>query len=406
VSDHFSGPRAIAGPAGDICDFYAFPSPERAGHLVLVMNVVPMATEKSAFSDGLVYRFRLRPLSIDRQRRSFPFGPEQSELVFACGFDAPEADTSRDPVTQSGWCCLPSGESAWFVVNEPRGGKIQGLRVWAGLRSDPFFIDLMAYFGSVKSGQLAFKPEGTNGLAGMNVLSIVVELDAKFLLQGGRGPLFGAVAETVVAGKLPIRIERVGRPEIKNVLMAFKEFDQVNHDLEVRDLYNLEDAFHMSKDYRGAYRARMNANLPVLDRLDGKIDWPLGRDGSHPLTELLLADYLVLDISKPYAATSYFEIESALLQGRAHQTCGGRSLNEDVMDTIYTLLINGGNGPRISQGLGGPTVPASDVFPFLAPPNPPPTPEQLAFVATLTGRGPPEHGHEHEHHESREKALR
>ena len=33
-----------------------------------------------------------------------------------------------------------------------------------------------------------------------------------------------------------------------------KEFDQVNRDLEIRDLYNLEDAFHMSKDYRGAYR--------------------------------------------------------------------------------------------------------------------------------------------------------
>jgi Domain of unknown function (DUF4331) len=403
VSDHFSGPRALAGPAGDICDFYAFPSPERPGHLVLVMSVLPMATESSAFSDGLVYRFRLRPLSIDRQRRSFPFGPERSEVVFACGFDAPEVDGSRGHAIQDGWCALPSGKTAWFGVNDPRGGKIEGLRVWAGLRSDPFFIDLLAYFGSVKSGQLAFKREGTNALAGMNVLSIVVEIDSKLLLQGTRGPLFGAIAETVVAGKLPIRIERVGRPEIKNVLMAFKEFDQVNHDLEVRDLYNLEDAFHMSKDYRGVYRARMNANLPVLDRLDGKIDWPPGQDGSHPLTELLLADYLVLDVSKPFAADSYFEIESALLQGRPHRSCGGRSLNEDVMDTIYTLLITGGNGPRISQGLNGPTVPASDVFPFLAPPNPPPTPEQLAFVAALTGREPHDH-HDHGDHHSDPRA--
>ena len=35
MSDHFSGPRALAGPAGDICDVYTFPSPERPGHLVL-----------------------------------------------------------------------------------------------------------------------------------------------------------------------------------------------------------------------------------------------------------------------------------------------------------------------------------------------------------------------------------
>lgn len=82
------------------------------------------------------------------------------------------------------------------------------------------------------------------------------------------------VGETVVAGKLPIRVERFGRPEIKNVIMSMKEFDQVNCDLEIRDLYNLEDAFHMRKEYCGTYRARLNANLAVFDLLDGKIDWP------------------------------------------------------------------------------------------------------------------------------------
>jgi hypothetical protein len=113
----------------------------------------------------------------------------------------------------------------------------------------------------------------------------------------------------VVAGELSIRIERFGRPEIKNFILQFKEFDQVNRDLEVRDLYNLEDAFHMSKDYGGAYRARMHANLAMYDRLDGKTDWPLGPDGAHPLTELLLADYLVVDVTKPYSDDSFFEIE-------------------------------------------------------------------------------------------------
>lgn len=51
--------------------------------------------------------------------------------------------------------------------------------------------------------------------------------------------------------------------------MSMKQFDQVNRDLEVRDLYNLEDVFHMSKDYGGAYRARLHANLALFDRLDG-----------------------------------------------------------------------------------------------------------------------------------------
>ena len=63
MSDHISGPRALADPIADITDVYAFPSPEHAGHLVLVENTLPFAQPSALFSDGLVYRFRLRPLT-------------------------------------------------------------------------------------------------------------------------------------------------------------------------------------------------------------------------------------------------------------------------------------------------------------------------------------------------------
>ena len=109
-----------------------------------------------------------------------------------------------------------------------------------------------------------------------------------------------------------------------------------------------------------------------MDGIDGKIDWPLQPDGTHPLTELYLGDYMVVDVAKPYAEDSYLEIEQALLQGRAHATCGGRSLNDDAGDTNLTFVITGGNGPRISDGVDQATVRASDSFPYLAPPNPDP----------------------------------
>ena len=368
MSDHFSGPRALAGPAGDICDVYAFPSPERPGHLVLVMTVLPLATEDASFSDAIVYRFRLRPLAIKEDTSSFTFGPEESELVFACSFEAAQPAAGGATPVQDGRCTAPSGEMVRFRVNDEQGGRGTGVRVYAGLRSDPFFIDLPAYLESIQTGRLAFKHPGQNSLTDFNALSVVVEVDCEPLLQ--KSPLWAVVGETVVAGKLPIRLERFGRPEIKNVIMSMKQFDQVNRDLEIRDLYNLEDAFHLSKDYRGAYRARLNANLAAIDRLDGKTDWPLGPDGSHPLTDLLLDDYMVVDISKPYTQESSFEIEQALLQGRAHETCGGRSLNDHTMRTLYTWLINAGHGPQISDGVEQATVPASDVFPYLAPPNP------------------------------------
>jgi hypothetical protein len=93
----------------------------------------------------------------------------------------------------------------------------------------------------------------------------------------------------------------------------------------------------------------------------------LTSDGTHPLTDLMLADYLVVDVSKPYAENSFLEIEQALLQGQAHATCGGRSLNDDAMDTFYSVIIAGGT-QRISDGVDRATVPAGRVFPYLVAP--------------------------------------
>ena len=81
---------------------------------------------------------------------------------------------------------------------------------------------------------------------------------------------------------------------------------------------------------------------------------------------------MVVDVSKPYAEDSYFEIERALLKGASHETCGGRSPNDDIADTLLTMLINAGNGPRISDGVDGQAVRASRAFPYLAPPDPNP----------------------------------
>jgi hypothetical protein len=79
-----------------------------------------------------------------------------------------------------------------------------------------------------------------------------------------------------------------------------------------------------------------------------------------------------VDVAKPYAEDSYLEIEQAMLHGRAHATCGGRSLNDDAVDTNLTFVVRGGNGPRISDGVDQATVRASDSFSYLAPPNPDP----------------------------------
>ena len=367
MSDHISGPRALADPIADITDVYAFPSPDRPETLVLVMDTLPFAQPSDRFSDGLVYRFRLRPLAhAPAGGNGTPFVIGGDELTIDCVFSDPTPGADPSSAEQEGVCTLSTGGEVSFRVNDPGGGSGPAVRAFGGLRWDPFIMDAPAALKTIATRELAFTDPGAIYLDGKNVLSLVVEIDVAVL---GGASLVGVVAETLTRGRFNVRIERVGRPEVKNMMLAPKDFDPVNRDLEIRDLYNMEDAFHLENTYLGAYRARLNANLAFLDAIDGKTDWPLQPDGTHPLTELYLGDYQVVDVAKPYAEDSYLEIEQALLQGRPHATCGGRSLNDDAVDTNLTFVVSGGNGPRISDGVDQATVRASDSFPYLAPPN-------------------------------------
>jgi hypothetical protein len=373
MSDHISGPRALADPVADITDVYAFPSPETPGRLVLVVNTLPMATPSALFSAGLLYRFRLRPLTA---ADGWSFIPGAEELVLDCVFDPPEHLAEVEGGHQQrGHCVVPNGEQVSFLVNDEEGGEGRGIRVFAGLRWDPFIMDARAALATIATRKLAFTDHGSIFLDGKNVLGIVVEIDVGFL---GGAALVGVVAETLTRGELNVRIERVGRPEVKNMMLAPKDFDPVNRDLEIRDLYNMDDAFHLGDSYVGAFRARLDANLAFWDTLDGKVDWTLDEGGHHPLTDLVLADYLIVDVTKPYQEQgSFLEIELAARQGGRHVTCGGRTLNDDVMDTVFTQLVNAGNGPTIRDGVDASSRPATTAFPYLAAPNPnPPEPPE------------------------------
>ena len=372
MSHHISGPRAVAEPIADITDLYAFPSPDQPGHLVLVLNTLPFAPPAARFSDALIYRFRLRELARKPAGAAAPFGTvDDDDLVIDCVFS-----TAEDGGEQQCTCTLPNGDVVTATVDrEPRDAS-HGTRLFAGPRWDPFILDAPAMLKTIATGELAFTDPGSIYLDGKNVLGLVVEVDCAAVL--GDMEFVGVAAETLTRGQLNVRLESAGRPEVPNMMLGPMQFDRVNRDLEIRDLYNMDDAFHPAHVYEGAYRARLNANLAFWDGLDGKVDWPLDEEGAHPLTELVLADYLVLDLGKPYVEQgSFLEIERAARDGEEHRTCGGRTLNDDVMDRIFTLLIAGRDGPTIRDGVDSSSRPGTQTFPYLAEPNPdPPQPPE------------------------------
>jgi hypothetical protein len=360
MSDHFSGPAVLDDPSVDITDFYAFPSPERPGNLVLIMNVFPMATAQSFFSDVVTYRFRLRLLS--RSGASITPGTAEHTIDVTFG-DVPEGSP-----LQKGHVVTSDGHAASFVVGTPM--EQQGMRVFAGLASDPFFMDVEAALRTDISGKLCFGT-AVNTVEFRDVLSIAVEVPCAPILERFDGSiLVGAVSESVVTrrGK-PIRIERLGRPEIKNVVLANTTRDPRTKGVELRDLYNREDAFALSREYRPLYESRLDANLAFFDGLDGKTAWPLGPDGRHPLRDLFVDDFLVLDLAHTFTPGGFLEIERALIDDRPHKSAGGRWLDDDILDELLTVMVNGGRGERFGDGVDAPTRPARLTFPYVREPN-------------------------------------
>lgn len=361
MSDHFSGPAVMGEPAVDITDLYAFVSPERAGNLVLIMNVFPMAGAGARFSDAATYRFRVRPLV--RSGKSIHHGAVEHAI------DVRFDDLREGSPEQRGAITTSDGQRVSFVTGVPF--EQHGMRVFAGLRSDPFFMDVEAALVTTEvAGKLAFRRPGVNTVELRDVLSIVVEVPFAPLVDRLGTTLVGAVAETLVArGGETARIERVGRPELKNFVLQNTARDPRTRGLELRDVYNREDAFALAPEPRALFESRLDANLAFFDDLDGATAWPKGEDGRHPVRELLLGDYLVVDLAYPFAPGGFLEIERAALDDRPHASAGGRWLDDDILDDLLTLLVNGARGERLGDAVDAPTKPASRSFPYMREPN-------------------------------------
>jgi hypothetical protein len=112
--------------------------------------------------------------------------------------------------------------------------------------------------------------------------------------------------------------------------------------------------------------SKINLNLKRWDNMDKQVDWPLV-DNNHPLSELMYADYLVMDFAKPFNESGYFEIENSLLAEEQHTTSGGRWLNEDIIDTLLTMYIS--HSRKHYSDFVNATKPANKYFPYVRSPN-------------------------------------
>jgi hypothetical protein len=201
AADHGDGPRATADPASDITDTFAWMSSD-ASRVNLVMDVFPSATASSKFSDSVQY-----VLHVGSKGAFTDAASTEHKTDVICTFDSTQKISCW-----AGASTYVKGDASNTSGLTSADGK---LKVFAGVRNDPFFFNLDGFKAtatavSAAASSLTFDPAGCPALNSStsttlvtqlmtapgggaavdhfvtkNVLSIVVSLDKSLVTQGG-----------------------------------------------------------------------------------------------------------------------------------------------------------------------------------------------------------------------------
>lgn len=171
AADHSEAPATRADPVADIADVYAWHDSER-NRLYAVITY-----------DGLVP-------SSSRSKGTF-----ENDVLYVLHIDN-DGDFIADIDVRAFYTRDARGKPLLNVENLPgasgvirgKAGKSvsdsSGLRVFSGLRDDPFFFDLEGFTTTLQTGTLAF--DGSrDSFAGLNVTAIVFEMDLSAALGSG-----------------------------------------------------------------------------------------------------------------------------------------------------------------------------------------------------------------------------
>ena len=328
AADHLDGPAVSNDPAADINDVYAFVNPNDPDETILVATVVPLATPQSRFSDAVTYEFSLQGTAGG--------SPLQS---LSCRFRGKAV------------ICDGPGNSK---VAGPLGrvNQNEGLRVFAGLRDDPFYFDLVAFQETVATLTPQFTDPGVDFFGGLNTLAIVIGIENSLIDPEGENPVQKVYARTMRSNgpgnwnRSAVQVDRMGRPGVNTAL------------IDLLASTGLKDQYNQSQDiasWPGLFQGEIEANINALDTLDGAT----GNTLLPPavLAAVLVDDRLLIDISQPNC-DAYLAVELGLEQ------CGGRTLQRDVIDDTFGALV----GPGVSDFVGDSNNFLAD-FPFLGEPG-------------------------------------
>ena len=319
-ADHADAPGTLQSPSNrpdaDINDMYAFQGGE--GKTVLAMTTHPAVgvLSPSAYATDVKYVFNL-----DRQ------GTNHANRAYVLRFGNVENGSQSVRVYKYTGTHAESMTDGKKIATGHTGSSFKGdgIKVFAGLRSDPFFFDLDAFKHAVlgaDNGRTGFCDSGTvDFFKNFNTNAIVLELDTKQL--GKHIGLWG----TTETKHTDAPIDQMGRPAINTVFNHGNEKNDFNH-TRPADQYKAP----FSTNVIGAFQALGGYSLADATKY----------------AHVLLPDILTYDTSTAAAGP-----------------LNGRALADDVIDGELSLVTNGG----IKTDCVGPHTDYLGKFPYLGNPH-------------------------------------
>jgi hypothetical protein len=363
MSDHIDGPRQIGDPSSDLTDLFAFVSPTNPSRTVLAADVFPSAGSDAMFSNVINHAIVVRRAHVAGLGDSARFTTDDQEIRFNFKFDTLEHQSNDAKPIQRGTCTLPDGQVLRLLVNDEKGVSTPDgtFRVFAGLRSDPFYLSWL----------VETLRKFPNLLEHDNVLCFLVEFDTRRVLDPDKGSLFGVIAETLpipqkggFVGHEPPRLDWVGRPEQTNMRLNNNAMAGTN---DLRDMWNQQTPFAIAADMKPIFHERLMQSLDNWDMRDGKAQWtPAARAAN---ANVFLDDFMLIDVNKPTSDASHLEIEKSTLDGRAYATGGGRTVDANVIDILLNWMVSRDQGEKLQGGTVRATKLGTNQFPYLASPN-------------------------------------
>ena len=343
AADHRDGPLITQHLSADLNDIYIFLDPNDNSQVVAAMSVraliVPSENANSGFFDSTL-RFR------------FAFentGDGTGDLFYDVTFTKQTSRSEPQVATiKENGVTLFTGpttvSSSTAKVAPPpviTTDSATGFKFFAGLLDDPFFFDLPAELRYINS-LLSNKPDpavferARDTFAGYNTMMIVLRIPAS-RLRGPAGDLVGLSGMTLTAKPL----DRVGVPGVNMLLVPYARKDE----------YNGASTY---SDSTGRFRADIEQTLAQLHTNSAYI-------GMIEDLAVKKGDMLRLNLSIPNTGTEGGKNVAARFPN-------GRRPNDDVIDTIVTLV---NNGVALKDNVNDNDVGMRNVFPFFAQPAQP-----------------------------------